>query len=213
MIAGRLERTDAPINPMSHVWRRRVAKSSRWLHIYLSMFSCVVVLFFAATGLTLNHPEWFADHEVTTMTSGQLDLRWTSTSTTDVAKLEVVEYLRRAHALSGAVTDFIVDDTDASVSLAGPGYVADVRIDRDTGRYDLMETRLGFVAIANDLHKGRDTGPAWKVTIDIAAILLSLISLTGLVLLYFMHRHKLTGYLLVGLGGLVTWGVYASLVP
>ena len=147
------------------------------------------------------------------MTSGQLDLRWTSTSTTDVAKLEVVEYLRRAHALSGAVTDFIVDDTDASVSLAGPGYVADVRIDRDTGRYDLMETRLGFVAIANDLHKGRDTGPAWKVTIDIAAILLSLISLTGLVLLYFMHRHKLTGYLLVGLGGLVTWGVYGYLVP
>ncbi len=213
MIAGRLERTDAPVSPMALVWRRRVAKLSRWLHIYLSMFSCVVVLFFAATGLTLNHLEWFADHEVTTMTSGELDPRWTSTGTTEVAKLEVVEYLRRTHALTGAVTDFIVDDTDASVSLAGPGYVADVRIDRDTGRYDLMETRLGFVAIANDLHKGRDTGPAWKVTIDISAILLSLISLTGLVMLYFMHRHKLTGYLLVGLGGLVTWGVYGYLVP
>ena len=52
-----------------------------------------------------------------------------------------------------------------------------------------------------------------RPTIDITAILLSLISLTGLVMLYFMHRHKLTGYLLVGLGGLVTWGVYGYLVP
>lgn len=213
MIAGRLERTDATTGPMPHVWRRRIAKSSRWLHIYVSMFSCVVVLFFAATGLTLNHPEWFVDHAVTTMAIGEIDPRWTSTGSTEVARFDVVEYLRRTHALSGAVTDFIVDDAEVSVSFAGPGYVADVRIERNTGSYELMETRLGLAAIANDLHKGRDTGPAWKATIDIAAILLSLISLTGLAMLYFMHRYKLTGYLLVGLGGLVTWGVYAYLVP
>ena len=31
----------------------------RWLHIYLSMFSLAVVLFFSVTGITLNHPDWF----------------------------------------------------------------------------------------------------------------------------------------------------------
>ena len=36
-------------------WRRRVAKATRWLHIYGSMLSLALVLFFAITGITLNH--------------------------------------------------------------------------------------------------------------------------------------------------------------
>jgi hypothetical protein len=32
---------------------------ARTLHLYLSMLSFLAVLFFALTGLTLNHPEWF----------------------------------------------------------------------------------------------------------------------------------------------------------
>ncbi len=34
----------------------RFAKLVRWLHIYLSMFGLAAVLFFSATGITLNHP-------------------------------------------------------------------------------------------------------------------------------------------------------------
>ena len=37
----------------------RVAKIVRWLHIYVSMFGLAAVLFFSATGVTLNHPDWF----------------------------------------------------------------------------------------------------------------------------------------------------------
>ena len=37
----------------------RFAKLMRWLHIYLSMFGLAAVLFFSATGITLNHPDWF----------------------------------------------------------------------------------------------------------------------------------------------------------
>ena len=37
----------------------RLAALMRWLHIYLSMFGLAAVLFFSATGLTLNHPDWF----------------------------------------------------------------------------------------------------------------------------------------------------------
>ena len=33
----------------------------RWLHVYLSMISLAVVLFFSVTGITLNHPDWFFD--------------------------------------------------------------------------------------------------------------------------------------------------------
>lgn len=41
------------------VWKKRTATFSRWLHIYLSLFCFLVVLFFAVTGITLNHAEWF----------------------------------------------------------------------------------------------------------------------------------------------------------
>src|SRR5689334_23093059 len=37
----------------------RLAAVMRWTHIYLSMFSMAALLFFSATGITLNHPSWF----------------------------------------------------------------------------------------------------------------------------------------------------------
>jgi hypothetical protein len=213
MLAGRIVKTSDIPSPSAQAWRRRVAKSSRWLHIYVSMVSCVIVLFFAVTGVTLNHPEWFADAESTTQVAGQLEMAWIAAGSADVSKFEVVEYLRRTHGLRGAVSDFLVDDQQASLSFKGPGYLADVIVDRDTGLYELTETRLGLVAIANDLHKGRDSGGVWKAGIDLSGALLALISFSGLILLYFMHRHRVTGFLLLGLGGLATFGVYLLWVP
>jgi hypothetical protein len=212
MLAGRLVRTEDRVSPTRQVWRRRVAKYSRWLHIYVSMVSCVVVLFFAATGVTLNHTEWFASAERTTQATGTLDRGWIA-GTASVDELRIAEYLRSTHNLRGAVTDFRADDQQISLSFKGPGYSADVFADRVAGTYELTETRLGVVAIANDLHKGRDSGGVWKAVIDVSAILLALISLSGLVLLYFIHKHRVAGLVLLGIGGLLTWGAYATFVP
>jgi len=162
-----------------HAWKRRLAKYSRWLHIYASMTSFVIVFFFAVTGWTLNHAERFSGRERTTKAAGALDTRWTNTGAGDVARLDVVEALRRAHHVSGAVTDFRIDEDQVSVTFKGPGYSADAFIDRRTGKYELTESRLGVVAIANDLHKGRDTGAVWKTVIDVSAGLLTFISLTA----------------------------------
>src|SRR3954447_20013161 len=131
-----------------HALKRRLAKYSRWLHIYVSMTSFVIVLFFAVTGWTLNHPTAFAGHERLRQVKGTLDAKLTNTGSADPAKLEIVEALRRAHGVQGGVTDFRVDDDLLSVSFKGPGYLADASIDRKTGTYDLNESRLGLVAIA-----------------------------------------------------------------
>lgn len=37
----------------------------------------------------------------------------------------------------------------------------------------------GFGAVINDLHKGRDSGDTWQWLIDISAVLLAFVSLTG----------------------------------
>jgi hypothetical protein len=196
------------------VWKRRIAKYSRWLHVYVSMASFVVVFFFAVTGLTLNHTEWFEGQERVLELHGTLDPAWTRTATeAGVRRLEIVEQMRNAHGIRGAVSDFRVDDAQVSVSFKAPGYGADVFIDRETGSYDLTETRLGLAAVVNDLHKGRDAGPAWKLLIDISAALLTFVSLSGLVLIYFIHKHRLAGIVSLLAGGALATLIYAWLVP
>ena len=50
-------------------------------------------------------------------------------------------------------------------------------------------------------------------SIDVSAGLLAFISLTGLVLLYFTHKYRLAGVILIGVGSLVACLVYAAFVP
>lgn len=208
------EHQDARKTPANHwrqVWRRRTAKYSRWLHIYVSMASFVVVFFFALTGLTLNHTEWFGDAARTRDVTGSIAPAMAGAAETQ--QLQIVETLRSTQHVTGAVSDFRIDDREVSVAFKGPGYTADAVIDRQTGAYTLSESRLGIVAVMNDLHKGRDSGAAWGLVIDISAVLLTTVSLTGLVLLYFIHKHRTAGLILLAAGGMVLGLVYAAWVP
>ncbi|HSC38759.1 MAG TPA: PepSY-associated TM helix domain-containing protein [Chitinophagaceae bacterium] len=196
--------------PGPALWNRRVARISRWLHIYLSMISFTIVLFFAITGLTLNHADKFGDQLHTSQEKGRMNIAWVKTpDTAKIARLEIVEYLRTTHHIKGAVSDFRIDDSQCSVSFKGPGYAADVFIDRETGRYDVSKSSAGIVGIINDLHKGRDTGTVWSLVIDISALLMVLVSLTGMVLLLFMKKKRLSGLLMAATGLLLAWLVYS----
>jgi hypothetical protein len=195
-------------------WRRRVAKLSRWLHIYGSMASLALVLFFAVTGITLNHQDWFASQQVTVERHGTINPSSLRTAAPEgVDKLQVVEYLRSDAGLRGALSDFRIDDGQCELVFKAPGYEASAVVDRATGRFDITETRMGFAAVINDLHKGRDTGAAWKAAIDVSAVLLVFISVTGLTLLYFVHKYRLAGIILFGAGALTTCMVYVVWVP
>ncbi len=59
-----------------HHLRNKLASWSRWLHIYLSMVSFVIVFFFAVTGLTLNHTEWFSGQERIAQLKGSVETKW-----------------------------------------------------------------------------------------------------------------------------------------
>lgn len=169
------------------------------------MFSLAVVLFFSVTGLTLNHPDWFLEGvSRTDRAEGQVDAAWLKLDDPDpdrsVDRLRVVEHLRAAHGIGGAMVEFRVDDLECLVTFKGPGYAADAFVDRETGRYSVTQTHHGLVAVLNDLHKGRDTGPAWSLLIDVSAVAMTLISLTGLALLFYLKLRRRPG-LVVGLAG------------
>lgn len=194
-------------------WRRRTASLARWLHIYLSMASFAILFFFAVTGLTLNHTDWFNGQERVIQLKGKVETTWVKAEDAAVDKLSVVEHLRQAHSIKGALGDFRLDETQAAVSFKGPGYAADAFINRETGEYELTETRHGFVAMLNDLHKGRDTGRVWSWVIDFSAALMCLVSLTGMVLIWFVKRHRFNGLLLAAAGALLSYAIYRLLIP
>jgi hypothetical protein len=180
----------------------KLAAVLRWLHIYVSLLSFAALVFFGVTGITLNHPDWFgADTHRTVEYQGSLKPEWLGTASSDsdaesnVSKLEIVEHLRSTHRLRGSVAEFRVDDRECLILFKSPGYSADAVIDRTTANYTVNVTMMGVVAIMNDFHKGRDTGLAWSVMIDAVSALTVFVSVTGLLLILYIRRKRLTGIL------------------
>lgn len=195
----------------------RFAALMRWLHIYTSMFGLAAVLFFGATGLTLNHPSWFLDGaESSSDAEGRLDREWLGPEDgpeSGIDKLAIVEALRARHGVRGALGEFRVDGPECSVSFRGPGYSADAFIDRATGTYRLNALYQGPIAVLNDLHKGRDSGPVWSLLIDVSAVGLVLISVSGLVLLFYLKLRRSPGLVVAVIGTVVVVALALLGVP
>ncbi len=187
--------------------KREMAGWTRWLHIYLSMFSFAALLFFAITGIMLNHTSWIEGQQRVDQLDGQLTRAWVERAAT-VDKLQIVEFLRSTHGIKARVNDFLIDEAECSISFKGPGYAADAFVDRTTGSYELTITKSGAVAIMNDLHKGRDTGSVWAWLIDISAVLMILVSLSGFLMIFFLKNRRLNGLLLTAAGAIVIVVIY-----
>lgn len=189
--------------------KKAISKYSRWLHIYLSMISFVIVLFFSITGLTLNHADYFQSNTSITQNEGNINKSWVnSPDTLGIKKLEIVEFFRNTYKVKGAVDNFSIYDNEVSVTFKAPGYAADAFINRSDASFSLMQTNQGLMGFFNDLHKGRDSGKAWLWVIDISAILMTLISLTGLILLLFIKKKRSAGLILLFIGFVLTYIVY-----
>ena len=195
-------------------WKKGTAIFSRWLHVYLSMLSFLIVLFFAVTGITLNHAEWFDGKQAEKKLTGIVPVNWVRMNdTSQIKKLEIVELLRKKYGVKGYVSDFLIQDDQCSVSFKAPGYSADAFIKRKDGTLRLTELRLGLIAVMNDLHKGRDSGKGWSWLIDVSAGFLTLVSLSGLVMLFFLKKKRLSGLSLFIIGGVICWLIYWIWVP
>lgn len=195
---------EAPLKK-SHRHRSKKAVGQHWtrvVHVYTSMACFLVVLFFSVTGLTLNHPTWTlggAGSETTEQ--GSLPTTWKSNDT--VNWLTVAEFLRSEHSLRGAVSNYQSNATDGSITFKGPGYEADAFIDVAAGSYEITIASQGPLGALNDLHKGRDSSSSWRWLIDASAILLIVISLSGLILQLFLRRRRRNAMWAVGGGSII----------
>lgn len=222
------------VRPTGKTWSTRFAAAVRWLHIYVSLLGFTALVFFAVTGITLNHPTWFGvDAQRITNAEGTLPHDWLHLPdmsgkppaeaesaeaveidyARQIDRLAVVEHLRATHGLRGAVSEFRVDEYECMVLFKGPGYAADVIVDRATGKYSVTQTRMGAVAIINDLHKGRDSGWVWSLVIDVSALLTVFVSVTGVVLIFYLRRKRLSGIITAVVGTILFAAIYWLWVP
>src|SRR5436190_21141708 len=63
--------------PKSKTLSTQFAAVVRWLHIYVSLLGFTALIFFAITGITLNHPTWFGIEAVRTKElKGEVKKEW-----------------------------------------------------------------------------------------------------------------------------------------
>lgn len=203
----------------------RFAAVVRWLHIYVSLLAFTSLVFFGITGITLNHPTRFGvEAQTVTEHEGELPQDWLppvaaargdepADAEAGVDKLAIAEHLRATHSLRGAVSEFRVDEYECLVLFKGPGYSADVVAQRDSRKYRATVTQMGIVAIMNDLHKGRDTGASWSVVIDVVSILTVFLSITGLILIFYLKRKRFSGIVTTVVGTVLLVAIALWLIP
>lgn len=185
-------------------WKRQ----ARVWHWMSGAICLIAMLGFAITGITLNHasqiPGQINTVETTlSLPAAQLRALEAGPEAEGSAPLpaSVAAYLSdqldiRLADQSGEWTDF-----DVYVSLPRAGGDAWISIDRETGEVAYESTDRGVIAFANDLHKGRNTGPIWSLFIDIFAGACVVFCLTGLWLLA-LHADKRNSTWPLVLGGL-----------
>jgi hypothetical protein len=198
---------------MTHA-HRVVLKGARLVHVYLTLFGCCLILFFAATGFMLNHEDWFLpeDQEPYVSTAeGSVPTALLK----PVDRLAVVELLRKDFGATGAVNDFDDKDEDQPirVQFKAPGREAEALIQRDSGKTEVTHRARGLLAVLTDLHKGKDAGAAWKLLIDAVCVLLVVVSATGLVLWQSLRGRGKYGLVFLAGGLSLAVGVYYCFVP
>ena len=200
-----LEEPTAPTTKRRQPRSRRSGQWNRWsrlFHVYVSMACMLIVGFFAITGLTLNHPTWTLGSTTTTSESGTLPAG--AVSGTDVDYLAISEYAREEFGISGRVKDYGVEGDNGHIDYAGPGYSASVSFTLTSSELTASTTQGDLLAFLNDVHKGRDTTNSWKWVIDVSAVLLIVITITGVGIQLFQSKRRRSALVTAGALAVVT---------
>lgn len=181
----------------------------RTLHTYSAMWVLLLLLFFSVTGITLNHPDWQskwgARQQLQQLPLPEPLQPWPLATQQQEYATTLVEWLKSTQGVAGISWQarFDSDEQTLELSFNRPAGFAVALVDFATAEIELEQQFNGYLALANDLHKGRDSGVLWKALIDITAIACLLFALTGFYLLLKMPSKKQLGNALAVLGGVM----------
>jgi len=176
---------------------------------WISSAVCLIgMLLFAATGITLNHAAKIEASpqvvnrqlELPAALLGQLGDRTDGTAPVPRA---AARWLDGELGIAIGRRPAEWSPEEIYLSMPSPGGDAWLSIDRESGAVEYESTSRGWVSYFNDLHKGRNAGPAWGWFLDIFAMACLVFCITGLFLLHLHARQRRMTWPLVGLGLMV----------
>jgi hypothetical protein len=169
----------------------------RWLHTYSAMLVLLLLLFFSITGITLNHPE-LSSHAGKTSQQLQFELPQQLPDLLSLTEQQqpaaialYIDWFRQEHQLKGGYSlNFSPEDELLEIDFKRPAAYAAVVVDLAERTAELDAEFGGYLALANDLHKGRYAGSSWKWLIDITAVFCLLFALSGFYLLWRQPNRR-----------------------
>jgi len=182
---------------------------------WISAAVCLIgMLLFAVTGITLNHASKIEAKPEVTARTAKLPAELLDQAKDQAKSLAERRPRPAREPLRQAVADWI--EQSLSVRVAGreadwqareiyvalprPGGDAWLGIDLETGEAQYERTDRGWISYLNDLHKGRHTGLAWSLFLDVFAVACVVFCVTGLVLLQLLSVGRPSTWPLVGVG-------------
>lgn len=183
-------------------------------HGYLSALAFLALIFFAGTGVLLNHPgllqgEAPAAVETTfTLSAGEIAaVRAATEPGRELARIA------GGHAeLAGAYRAGDLAGDDLYVNLQGVRGRSDVTGNLATGDVTVHVEKADAVGIANELHRGEHAGDAWRLLIDAIAIVLMAMSVIGLVLFFSLRFRLKTALVLMAGSAIIMGGLFVFAV-
>jgi uncharacterized protein len=193
-------------------------KLMRVIHSYSSMLVLVLLLFFAITGITLNHPDLLYSK------AGQLSsqqvlslpepLRYNSLPESEPQQAQIAaqfrDWLSTEHQVKASVFSYMFEPDDMVLELdfKRPAGYATVIVDFAANTAELELEFNGYLALLNDLHKGRNAGTSWILLIDVTAIACIIFALTGFWLILKQPSRRSMGNSLAMLGIFISLFAY-----
>ena len=179
-------------------------------HWISSAVSLLGLLFFAITGLTLNHASSLesAKQAFSSVSESipaalvaelQEDIRINGEGESGPTE-PLRQWIEAAFGIDTAARTGNWQEGQVDFSLERPGGDAWLKLDLVRGVAEYHVTDAGWIAYLNDLHKGRHTGTAWAWFIDLIAVACVVFAVTGFVILKMHAANRSMTWPLVGFG-------------
>lgn len=180
----------------------------RW-HWISSALALPALLLFTATGITLNHAADIpASNEVVDkqamVPAPVLDeLRALVPDAPSALPLSFRQWLADKVGVSVRGGQLEWSEAELYASFPRPGGDTWLSVYLDSGELVYEQVDRGWIAWANDLHKGRNTGVWWQGFIDVFALVCLVFCLSGFGILWLHAKERAGIWPVAGLGLLV----------
>jgi uncharacterized protein len=177
---------------------------------WVSAAACLIgMILFSITGFTLNHASWVGAKPQVESRTAQLPatllqelqaLAMDKDGIKEALPDSAADWLQGSLSIRVAGREAEWSADEIYISLPRPGGDAWTTLDLTSGEVTHEVTDRGWISYFNDLHKGRNTGSAWSLFIDVFAFAALLFASTGLLLLKMHSNHRPATWPMVALG-------------